>query len=67
VEIKHPARLFLHRDPAVDLGHPGRKNRQLKLRHSSLLPQLQYPLQIHFPDHSVFTEWQKSLGRDQEI
>src|ERR1019366_2830482 len=40
VEIKHPARLFLYCDLAVDLRHPGRKHRQLKLRHSSLLPQL---------------------------
>src|SRR5450759_5250062 len=40
VEVKHPARLFLYCDLVVDLRHPGRKNRQLKLRHSSLLPQL---------------------------
>src|ERR1035437_6518634 len=40
VEIKHPARLSLYGDLAVDLRHPGRKNRQLKLRHTSLLPQL---------------------------
>jgi hypothetical protein len=38
VQIKHPARLFLYGDPAVDLRHPGGKNRQL-LWHSSLLPQ----------------------------
>ena len=30
----------LYGDLVVDLRHPGRKNRQLKLRHSSLLPQL---------------------------
>src|ERR1035437_2462615 len=40
VEIKHPARLSLYGDLAVDLRHPGRKNRQLKLRDPSLLPQL---------------------------
>ena len=29
----------------VDLGYPSRKNRQLKLRHPSLLPQLQHAMQ----------------------
>src|SRR5947208_8650263 len=50
VQIKHPARLCLYRDLAIDLRHPGRKNRQLQLRHPSLLPQcsplLQIPLRI---------------------
>src|SRR5438552_4015227 len=39
VDITHPARLFLYCDLSVDLRHPGRKNRQLKLRHPPLIPQ----------------------------
>src|SRR5207253_5460911 len=39
VDITHPARLFLYCDLSVDLRHPGRKNRQLKLRHAPLIPQ----------------------------
>src|ERR1035438_5818843 len=39
MDIKHSTRLLLYCDPAVDLRNPGRKNRQLQLRHASLLPQ----------------------------
>src|SRR5580692_2459907 len=39
VDVKHLACFCLYRDPAVDLRHPGGENRQLQLRHSSLLPQ----------------------------
>jgi hypothetical protein len=35
---KTPARFCLHRDPAVDLRHPGGEDRRLPLRHSSRLP-----------------------------
>src|SRR5450631_1374363 len=39
VQIIHRAALFLHRDPVVDLCHPGGIERQLQLRHASFLPQ----------------------------
>src|SRR5580693_478564 len=48
VEIKHSARLSLYCDLIVDLSHPGGEYRQLKLWHSSLLPQGQPAAQILF-------------------
>ncbi|PYT19591.1 MAG: hypothetical protein DMG57_44785 [Acidobacteria bacterium] len=63
VEIKNPARLFLYCDPAVDLRHTGWKNRQFKLRHSSLFTPTQPARQIRFPDHPVFTDRQKYWAR----
>jgi hypothetical protein len=48
MQVKHLARLRLYRDPAIDLRHPGGENRQLQLRHSSLLSHCRQLLQLFF-------------------
>src|SRR5437879_12180862 len=47
VDVPYRARILLHRDLAVDLGHSSRKYWQLQLRHPSLLNPLLSTPQIH--------------------